>query len=304
MFKIIRKIRKSLRKKSQTAADNESQMMGIKLLNGNFVEAVHNASVANGSPSSYMLSEEYCFPVKNFNQAFQKLADTGICVLENFVDGSAQTAITEIIEELVSTKNEDTLENVIFQTGLQGEYKSARELIDSKKTIVVKRSGQDNGMFDIFNLDLYPNLSKLIDRKIKSNNAVQSFCEKYELKVSNVNAYYNNSVSQTRGFHVDGWKSQYKMLIYLTDVLSPKYGPYCYIPQSHTDKNARKINQITFPNFPTETPIFDIGAPKLVLAKAGSGVLSDQVGFHRGFPQADGYSRCVLMLNFRSVADD
>ncbi len=47
------------------------------------------------------------------------------------------------------------------------------------------------------------------------------------------NIYLNDSVTATRGYHIDGLAVKAKSFLYLTDVLSDDDGPYCYALGTH-----------------------------------------------------------------------
>ena len=121
----------------------------------------------------------------------------------------------------------------------------------------------------------------------------------HKLKVSNVNCYLNKSNTTTRGFHFDSEKKQVKIFIYLTDVNSFKDGPYTFVSKSHTDMSSIRTNKKLSYGLKNETeaPIFNFDYIYPIFANRGSLIISNQAGFHRGFPQSkDGY-RILLVIN-------
>ena len=76
------------------------------------------------------------------------------------------------------------------------------------------------------------------------------------------------------------------MFLYLTDVLTKDYGPYCYLPGSH--KSSWDIKEIErYPH--NENQLTKI------LANKGTLIGSFQHGFHRGLPQEKGKKRVVFV---------
>ena len=76
-------------------------------------------------------------------------------------------------------------------------------------------------------------------------------------------------------------------------------GPYTFVKSSHKENPYRAINGQLSKNLKikTETPIVNINDIYPILAKKGSLVISDQSGFHRGFPQSKKGLRRTLTIN-------
>ena len=117
----------------------------------------------------------------------------------------------------------------------------------------------------------------------------------------NLNFYINSNITKTRGFHADSFSPQLKAFVYLTDCLSLDDGPYTYVRRSHTDGPYRRLNQDLCVNLPnkTETPLLDRDRIVPVLGKKGTLVISDQSGFHRGYPQSPGHKRVISVMNLK-----
>ena len=82
-----------------------------------------------------------------------------------------------------------------------------------------------------------------------------------------------------------------KFFIYLTDVLTEDYGPYCYIPGTHNEThNRRLLDNIK----PSTWDITDLNTTKF-LAKKGTLIVSFQHGIHRGWPQSENHRRVMFV---------
>ncbi|WP_435980163.1 phytanoyl-CoA dioxygenase family protein [Psychrobacter sp. DM4] len=238
-----------------------------------------------------------------------KLERDGIVVVPNYLDVSEVDELCKLIDNesekyLFKLGSNKSYENssVIIQKGLVVK-KSFNELVSSDKPVINIRSGADEGMVDIFNVDrLMLDKSSLgvmgkIINDVFINNFLSSLPQK--MKIENVNFYANNGITSTRGFHTDSFSKHIKIFIYLTDVLSFDNGPYTFIKGSHLDTPYRRINRHISKALKaeTESPIVPFENVYPVLAPKGSLVISDQSGFHRGFPQTANGSRRALVIN-------
>jgi hypothetical protein len=173
---------------------------------------------------------------------------------------------------------------------------------DHSVPVVNIRTGNDDGMIDIFNVDrlISSHLSKLhscfAHSLFKRVLPISSGAENFEFCI---NAYWNRSVVQTRGFHVDSYSSRFKGFIYLTDVLSLGDGPYTYVLESHKDVMIKKANQLLAQCGGISTDTFVLNREKVlpIIARKGTLVISDQSGSHRGWPQRQGGERMLLVRN-------
>ena len=177
-----------------------------------------------------------------------------------------------------------------------------QELSSYKKTVVQVREGQDQGMIDIFNVDIaFPEVNIL--RKAYEDSGLKEILSSPDLSVGfkNLNFYLNNNVTSTRGFHADSYAPQLKAFVYLTDCLSLDDGPYTYVKGSQKDNPYRRLNKEMCINLPnkTEAPLLNRDDILPVLASRGSLVISDQSGFHRGFPQEEGHERVISVMNIK-----
>jgi hypothetical protein len=115
-----------------------------------------------------------------------------------------------------------------------------------------------------------------------------------------VNMLRNDSVTSTRGLHIDNLKGSYKAFLYLSDV-GKADGPYAYVPgsQLRPDLLKREARLNGLKGLPeTNSYAFD-GYEIAMPAKKGTVIISCQSGVHRGLPQCPGASRTVLVGNYR-----
>jgi hypothetical protein len=121
-----------------------------------------------------------------------------------------------------------------------------------------------------------------------------------------------------RGFHIDTFElSTFKAMLYLNDVTAAN-GPTCYIPGTHTDAELRRRKEFDWG--PVVSPGDPSGAPHPtnftddqlggllerqvpVLGPAGTVVLFDTWGVHRGISPEPGTARHVLVNYYRKGAN-
>lgn len=241
--------------------------------------------------------------------ALKKFYKNGILLIPNFLSKDIVDNLCREIEE-VSASYISKLDNnkfiedkdAIVQKGLIIK-KNYHELANSIKPVINIRSGYDDGMVDIFNVDrlLSGSDSSETFNFIRKNKFLEEFLKNIDsnLSIKNMNSYVNTGVTKTRGFHVDSFGTQVKIFIYLTDVLSFDNGPYTYTRGTHLDTPYKVINKTlsNYLNSHTETPVLPFEDIYPVLASKGSLIISHQAGFHRGFPQHTKGSRRVLTIN-------
>lgn len=181
----------------------------------------------------------------------------------------------------------------------------------ASETAVVSVRGDDGvdaGMIDIFNVDrLLPGVGPALREAMLSVGTIELLELATGAKVEdrNLNAYINESVTATRGLHVDSYsRKQFKVFVYLTDVLSLDDGPYCYAPTSHRLEGMEEANRRLADAFGLSKTDVRLCPPELplpLLAPRGTIIVSDQGGAHRGFPQIPGSRRILGVLNCRIV---
>lgn len=170
------------------------------------------------------------------------------------------------------------------------------------------REGVDNGMVDIFSADqLVPNFAQSV-RKLAADFQVEELLSRvtgHALRLKNFNIYLNETVTSTRGWHVDSYGGrQFKLFIYLTDVLSLADGPYCYVQDSPGNPGFEEANRFLATltdQKPTDVLAIDQRKATALLSPAGQVIISNQSGAHRGHPQEQGAVRCLAALNFSAA---
>ena len=237
------------------------------------------------------------------------LTENGIVIVPEFIDTDIVVSFGKVISDLRQITNEflranirvDENEHMLLQIGAE-KLSGYQELSSYKKTVVQVREGQDQGMIDIFNVDIaFPEVNIL--RKAYEDSGLKEILSSPDLLVGfkNLNFYLNSNVTSTRGFHADSYAPQLKAFVYLTDCLSLDDGPYTYVKGSQKDNPYRRLNREMCTNLPnkTEAPLLNRGDILPVLASRGSLVISDQSGFHRGFPQEEGHERVISVMNIK-----
>ena len=102
----------------------------------------------------------------------------------------------------------------------------------------------------------------------------------------------------TRTFHVDGFDKEFKAFLYLDDV-DEGNGPFAYVPGTHKNWFSR-LKKLTLGNKNNDSPTtyyeneVDTKSEVMVTGAAGTLILSDVRGIHRGTPQSN-RSRSALV---------
>ena len=288
---------------------NNIQFEDINYLNNetiNFVKSLPEAKYIE------KLNDLKCDINKNFSldEAKKKISNDGIFIVENFLRKEEANFLCKTIDSQINeylnqidNKNFFFEDNNILIQKKQKKLKTYNDLASYHKTVFDLRDGQDSGMIDIFNIDklFKKKLSNNLLDQIRSNEFLNIFLQSFSKKLSikNINSYANCGIQSTRGFHVDTFEKKIKIFIYLTDVLYLDDGPYTYVKGSHIDGPYRKLNNFISEKLSnsTETPIVSVKNIYPILAPKGTLVISDQAGFHRGFPQSGNGYRRVLVLN-------
>lgn len=239
----------------------------------------------------------------------RRLQDYGAVVIPGVIQADAlKPAATELLRfvEQIEEKLPTDEEHTDF-TGSSGNQDYAA-LRDGGRPVAVVREGIDAGMVDIFHADV------LLTRKgidlqsiLKSSGVVDTIAAVLpgEFELRNVNAYINRGVVATRGFHVDSYGgNQLKAFVYLTDVTSLDDGPYCYVVGSHLDSSFPILNTALakfLGRHTTDVSAFKRSNALPLLGEAGTVIVSNQSGAHRGYPQAPDGKRVLLALNFQKL---
>ena len=241
-----------------------------------------------------------------------KLKENGILVVPNFMSNTEAQKINLRVDEFLNHLKLNKKTDQLIETEkyvIQGQKKlvnSYDEMANYSKPIINIRSNKmegDKGMVDIFNADyLFEDIGSNI-RNAYNKTWLVNLLRKYDEKITpaNLNIYINESVTKTRGFHVDIYKTNFKGFIYLTDVETLDDSPYCFVKKTHSETPWRKINKLIgkITPSPTDAPFLNPLDIVPVLGKKGTLVLSDQSGVHRGLPQKTGAVRKAVVFNYK-----
>ena len=120
----------------------------------------------------------------------------------------------------------------------------------------------------------------------------------------NYMTYQHNEIAgnETRGYHVDGWVDEFKAFLYLEDV-TLENGPFAYIRKSHKAHFFRYKNLIKDQHRNPETGFSHEDFKSMqhneeyLTGKAGTLIIADVAGLHRGLPQVSA-ERNILYNNY------
>lgn len=248
--------------------------------------------------------------VQNLDQtATERLVESGT-IVHKFLDQSSALKFGEklLVDSQSFTKELSTLgaDRVTSKLGFDVVVgnSSMTALIGDGTPIANIRRGTDEGMVDFYNIDNhYPEALAIRNRLLDSG--LKELLEEVsgsKLYLKSMNAYINIGVTDTRGFHVDAFGvTQIKVFVYLTDVMELKNGPYCYVLGSHREKALQQVNSYASALIglsDTDIVLLDFTNAFPILGPAGTLIVSDQSGAHRGFPQEVGGRRALCVFNF------
>lgn len=232
--------------------------------------------------------------VRNPRRVSEAIDSLGVVVVNEFLT-------QELVGELYASIKKCLVDPNVPMINADQPKKTYGQLASFNEAIRYVRGGFDHGMIDIFNIDLYPEFPS----NISSLNDISRYCGFNDnLVLDNVNAYINRGVVNTRGFHVDTFGEKYKAFVYLTDVLELADGPYCYSLGSHVPNNSTSINRklglMSGNAYNHPLPVGESIVP--LFGRAGTLIVSNQAGIHRGIPQSRDGERVVLVLSFHDAA--
>lgn len=232
--------------------------------------------------------------VESLTRVYKK---NGVVVVPDFLDQSICKELLQLVEATAKRGKSDLSE--YFKSGL--EFRRYRRKTP-EEFIVHCRNGFDSGMIDFFNFDkqIPEEVAENIRSKLMGDALIAMLTcrsKKAGFKL-NINAYLNAEVTETRGFHIDARYPTAKAFIYLTDVSSLDDGPYTYVKNTTATYKPGDINSVLAKRFQwedTEMPVVPLADIVPVLGKAGTLIISDQSGMHRGLPQGLGRKRVALV---------
>ena len=221
--------------------------------------------------------------------ALNGLQENGIFILEDFLNPEiCDTLSNNVIDTIANIDKTTTKEYDNYIVLDPDDQNRGSNWMDAQQKTVINFRGNhgkevyDTGFCDMFN----PHLMFDEINKFKNHPLFENISRAYQKDPNKnySNIYYNNSITDTRGWHKDA--PMIKLFLYLTDVLTEDYGPYSYIPGSHkSDWNIKKIED--YPH--------DESLRTKILAPKGTLIGSFQHGFHRGIPQQVGKKRVLFV---------
>ena len=222
------------------------------------------------------------------------LAEDGIIIIDNYLDKETCDEFYDEISYEIENGDYDVVE------GGNHEY-SYDDFVNWGSPVVNKRTGRDDGMLDVFNVDLA--ISEV--ESFKTDEMVNEIINKAtseQYSPDNLNVYWNRSVTTTRGFHADTYTGKFKSFVYLTDVSDRSYGPFSYIKGSHKSSKAkRKVSELVNKvkrNPSTDAVFYDEDDITYCTAPRGTLIIANQAGYHRGHPQEEGSERMLMTTSY------
>jgi hypothetical protein len=231
-------------------------------------------------------------------QSYAKtLAQDGVVIVENYLDDNTCDELYEEISDEIESGDIDVVQG--------GQDYSYSDFVNWDGAVANERSGRDDGMMDVFNVDeLVPEV-----REFKTDEEVQriingAVSEQYS--PDNVNVYWNRSVTTTRDFHADTYGGKFKSFVYLTDVPDRSYGPFSYIRGSHQTsglkiKVSKWINEKIKDNPSTDAVFYDEDDAVYCTTPKGTLIIANQAGYHKGHPQQEGRERMLMTTSYTTA---
>lgn len=233
----------------------------------------------------------------NVEEHSQTLHNEGLVIVEDFID-------EEQCEELYNNIS-TTIENGDIDIVEGGEEDfDYSDLANWGGPVIKKRTGRDEGMIDVFNID--ERISTVKD--FKNDEFVRNIIggsRSNQYSPDNVNVYWNRSVTGTRGFHADTYSGKFKSFVYLTDVPDRSYGPFTYVKGTHEPPQIKQtvsgmVNRVKGDRY-TDAVFYDESNVTYCTAPKGTLIIADQTGYHRGYPQEPGRERMLMTTSYTPV---
>lgn len=220
-----------------------------------------------------------------------ELRENGITIVENYLDEETAESFYERIT--------GSLDSDEFARG--DEYATYGEMANADEPVADRRTGTDEGMIDIFNMDtVVPDIEK-----IKSDpdiNGIINMAAGREFTPTNINTYVRRSVTNPTWYHADSY-SKFKTFVYLTDVPDRTYGPYSYVEGSHNVSTVEKFGTVFLNRIKGQSGASHAIVPNPeealhATAPKGTLIISNQAGYHRAHPQEEGRERVLLTTSY------
>jgi len=177
-----------------------------------------------------------------------------------------------------------------------------------RPVVYIRRGKTDDGFVDLFGVDEVQlegdELKNCID--VVSSDLVKEILKLasgVEYGRISTNIYHHESVTSTRGLHLDSLNPQAKSFMMMSDIRSLEDGPYTYVPRSYRWRRINGLNLILnrffrHPGADTDSTLVSdrLGLP--MVATKGMVIISFQHGAHRGRPQGQEGRRTILVQSW------
>jgi hypothetical protein len=222
------------------------------------------------------------------------LEEDGIVIIEDYLDEDTCNDLYKEISHEIEEGDYDVVEGGDHGYGYS-------DFVDWDGPVVNKRTGRDDGMLDVFNVDsAVPEVESFKTDAMVNDIINRATSEQYS--PDNLNVYWNRSVTTTRDFHADTYSGKFKSFVYLTDVSDRSYGPFSYVKGSHRSSKAkRKVSQLANKvkgNPSTEAVFYDENNVIYCTAPKGTLIIANQAGYHRGHPQEERSERMLMTTSY------
>jgi len=255
---------------------------------------------------------------KDLDRAAAILDWHGVVVLNGLIDPAlsdaarheADALVARVEQAVASPFDHGQTGNILWQVG-GALFSGHKAILAQGRPLANLRSRErgttNGGLIDFFFLDraAHENRWNALNAccgVLKGPPLAQIIAAVSPAKPQQVNMLRNDSVTATRGLHIDNLDGSYKAFLYLSDVCGPEDGPYAYVPGSHHRpdllKREARLNSL---NGRPETDSYAFEGREINFpVKRGTVIISCQSGVHRGMPQQEGASRTVLVGNYRA----
>lgn len=220
-------------------------------------------------------------------EELQTLLRDGVLVLPNFFD---RDTVHRMLREVVP----------LLEEVRSGTYKGSNKPTHDKQYGVYRLWGIDKLCSSTLSLFEHPDILSIAKAYVSRN--VVSYNRMAELRPD------PGRVSIADHPHIDDWRVRFKSFLYLTDV-GPRQAPFTYFIGSHRQDapwrqriEARYFRAGADAGYLTpeeQQRILPLYEEKAFTAPAGTVILADLRGIHRGTPLIDG--RRVLLANYFDV---
>jgi hypothetical protein len=240
----------------------------------------------------------------------------GIVVLRDFIDPAladaarfeADTLAARLQTALSVPDSHGVVDGIIWQVG--GVLFRKHADIDAQARPVAnirtrERGAMNGGVIDIFAIDKAAQENnwqalQFCSGLLQSDVIVRTIAAVSPARLKRINMLRSDSVTVTRGLHVDNLSRTYKAFLYLGDVRASDDGPYAYVPGTHHRLDLlRREARLNSLSGRADTDALTFNGLEIALpVTKGTVIISCQSGVHRGIPQRPGASRSVLIASY------